>query len=494
MLSDLLQELTLAHDLGRKHITLDEARLIENPVQRLSRLIQYSFWDELTRRIDATSIELAGRDPKDWTDDPQPRIYVPQSCPEQIEYYEQLAKDFPLIRLDVQKLTPNMITSEGIRDLNDKPGLLALAMERHFNTRTGTSELRRLPFVVPGGRFNEMYGWDSYMESIGLIVNERNDLAKGMVQNFCFCIKHYGKIFNANRTYYLGRTQPPFLADMALRVYDTIKHEPDALAFLREAILAAIKEYYTVWMASPRLDPITGLSRYRPEGVGVPPETESTHFVHILEPYAHKYGMTCSEFIQTYNRYDGTVDESDLDEYFLHDRAVRESGHDTSYQSVNVAANLATIDLNALLYKYETDIARTIQVYFNGHLSIPPEMCVDVKGMKPNQVESPAAWDRRAKSRRRAVDRYLWNEEKGMYFDYDTVKKEQSGYETATTFWSMWAGLATPRQAAALVIKALPKFETFGGLVSGTEESRGPVGIDRPGRQWDYPYGTAPNT
>ena len=198
--------------------------------------------------------------------------------------------------------------------------------------------------------------------------------------------------------------------------------------------------------------------------------------------------------IQTYSRYDGTVDEFDLDEYFLHDRAVRESGHDTSYRLVNVVANLATIDLNALLYKYETDIARTIQVYFNGHPSIPPEMCVDVKGMKPNQVESPAAWDRRAKSRRRAVDRYLWNEEKGMYFDYDTVKKEQSGCKTATTFWSMWAGLATPRQAAALVIKALPKFEAFGGLVSGTEESRGPVGIDRPGRQWDYPYGTAPNT
>lgn len=276
---------------------------------------------------------------------------------------------------------------------------------------------------------------------------------------------------------------------MALRVYNTIKHEPDALEFLREAIVAAVKEYYTVWMASPRLDPITGLSRYRPEGVGVPPETEATHFVHILEPYAHKYGMTCPEFIEAYNRYDGTVNEPELDEYFLHDRAVRESGHDTSYRLENVAANLATIDLNALLYKYETDIAKVIHLYFNGHLSIPSEMCVGVHGMKPHQVETPAAWDRRAKGRRRAVDRYLWNEEKGMYFDYDTVKKEQTGYETATTFWAMWSGLATPRQAAALVIKALPKFEAFGGLVSGTEKSRGAIGIDRPGRQWDYPYG-----
>ena len=66
-----------------------------------------------------------------------------------------------------------------------------------------------------------------------------------------------------------------------------------------------------------------------------------------------------------------------------------------------------------------------------------------------------------------------------MYFDYDTVKRQQTDYETATTFWAMWAGLASPHQAAALVVKALPKFEEFGGLVSGTAESRGAVGIDR---------------
>lgn len=76
-----------------------------------------------------------------------------------------------------------------------------------------------------------------------------------------------------------------------------------------------------------------------------------------------------------------------------------------------------------------------------------------------------------------------------MYFDYDTVKREQTTYESATTFWAMWSGLSTPRQAAALVIKALPKFEAFGGLVSGTEQSRGIISIDRPSRQWDYPYG-----
>ena len=90
------------------------------------------------------------------------------------------------------------------------------------------------------------------------------------------------------------------------------------------------------------------------------------------------------------------------------------------------------------------------------------------------------------------MDKLLWNEEKGMFFDYDTVKQERKDYETATAFWAMWAGLATPAQAAQLVQKALPRFEVYGGLVSGTEESRGPISLTRPNRQWDYPYGWAP--
>ncbi|KZF19009.1 glycoside hydrolase family 37 protein [Xylona heveae TC161] len=487
MLSNLLQELTLAQEYGRKYIVLDEARLNENPVNRLSRLIKNSFWDGLTRRIDGSNIARVGKDPKDWTPDPRPRIYVPRGAPEQYEYYTRIAKEHPEIRLDVQLLPEEGITPEYVRDLNSKPGLLAVAMEE-YEDETGKTDLRGLPFVVPGGRFNELYGWDSYMESLGLLVNDRVDLAKSMVQNFCFCIRHYGKILNANRTYYLCRSQPPFLTDMALRVYDRIKHEPGALEFLRQAVLAAIKEYYTVWTALPRLDPETGLSRYRPEGLGVPPETEASHFLHVLEPYAAKNNLTFEEFVDAYNH--RRVSEPELDDYFLHDRAVRESGHDTSYRLERVCADLATIDLNSLLYKYETDIARTIRSFFGDKLVVPEEWCEGP--MKPNQVETSSVWDRRAKRRKIAVDKYLWNEEKGMYFDYDTVKKEQTTYEAATTFWSMWAGLSTPRQATLLISRALPRFEAYGGLVSGTEESRGVVGLDRPNRQWDYPFGWAP--
>lgn len=488
MLSNLLQELTLAKDYGRKTIILDEARLNENPVNRLSRLIKDLFWHGLTRCIDGSNIAQVGRDPKDRTDNPQPRIYIPKGAPEQYEYYTKIAKDQPEVRLDVQWLRDDCDNPEYVRDLNEAPGLLALAMEEFIDPETSKPDLRGVPFIVPGGRFNELYGWDSYMESLGLLVNDRVDLVKSMVQNFCFCIKHYGKILNANRSYYLCRSQPPFLTDMALRVYDRIKHEPGSFEFLRQAVLAAIKEYYSVWMAEPRLDPVSGLSRYRPGGIGVPPETEASHFVHVLEPYAKKHGMTFEEFVHAYNYQ--KVDEPELDEYFLHDRAVRESGHDTSYRLEKIAANLATVDINSLLYKYETDIARTIRGYFGDKLEIPLEFTT--AGQKAGRIETSSMWDRRAKKRKTLIDKYLWNEVKGMYFDYDTAKQEQIIYESATTFWPMWAGVSTPRQAASLMTNALPKFEAFGGLVSGTEESRGIVGLERPNRQWDYPFGWAP--
>lgn len=488
MLSNLLQELTLAQDYGRKTIVLDEARLNENPVKRLSRLITHSFWEGLTRRIDGSNIAKVGRDPKDWTNDPRPRIYVPKGAPEQYEYYTRIAREHPEIRLDVQWLAENCGDDAYVRDLNKAPGLLAIAMQEVVDESTGEKDLQGLPFVVPGGRFNELYGWDSYMESLGLLIDGKVDLVKSMVTHFCFCIKHYGKILNANRSYYLCRSQPPFLTDMTLRVHDRIKHEDGALEFLREATLAAIKEYRTVWMSSPRYDPETGLSRYRPGGLGVPPETEASHFEHILTPYANKHSMTFTEFVDAYNY--RRVEEPELDEYFLHDRAVRESGHDTSYRLEKVAADLAVVDVNALLYKYEVDIGRVIRTHFNDRLEIPPEW--QHAGVPESGYESSAAWERRARKRRLAVDKYLWDEEAGMYFDYDTKNKMKTGYESATTFWPMWSGLATPRQAAVLVATALPKFEEFGGLVSGTEKSRGQVGLNRPNRQWDYPFGWAP--
>jgi alpha,alpha-trehalase len=104
-LANLMQELTIAQDYGRRHIILDEARLTENPVARLNRLIKTSFWDGLTRRIDASAIHLVTKDPKaERMADHRPRIYVPKRAPEQLEYYQNVAKQYPQLNLDVVQL------------------------------------------------------------------------------------------------------------------------------------------------------------------------------------------------------------------------------------------------------------------------------------------------------------------------------------------------------------------------------------------------------
>ncbi|CAO3679434.1 unnamed protein product [Rhizopus microsporus] len=455
MLSNLLQELALAEDCGRKYIVLDEARLSENPVDRLSRMIRYNFWDGLTRHMDAEGLEKICMDPKNRSANHNPRIYVPYDEDQVFDYYQHVAQTKPHLGLEVERL-PKDITPEYVQSINDRPGILALALKTSTDEE-GNTVFRGVPFVVPGGRFNEMYGWDSYFEALGLLVDERIDLAQGMVDNFTYEIKHYGKILNANRSYYLSRSQPPFLTDMAKQVYMKLPKTEENKKWLRSVLQAAIKEYDTVWMAEPRLDPKTQLSRFRPDA-----------------------GLSIVEYMRQYN--EGVIREPELDEYFLHDRAVRESGHDTTYRYEGRCANLATIDLNALLYKYETDIADMIEQDLDGYL-------VDYQG----SPQDPQVWRQRAEQRKTRINKYLWNEEAGMYFDYDTVKEEQSNYESVTTFWAMWAKCASQEQAEKMVRMALPKFEVTGGLVSGTAESRGEISLDRPNRQWDFPFGWAPH-
>ncbi|KAL5504241.1 NTH1_2 [Sanghuangporus vaninii] len=504
MLSNLLQELALARDHNRRRIVLDEARLTENPVDRLSRMIKYSFWHSLTRRIDGDGLEIICADPKNRTGRSNPRIYIPHGEPAMAEYYRKVAREKPHLNLDVQVLPPKPDDPKFVKSLNNKPGILALAMNEVDDGKGGRT-LKGIPFVVPGARFNELYNWDSYFISLGLLVDAQVNMAKGMVDHFIFEIRHYNKILNGSRSYYLCRSQPPFLTDMALQIYNQLDRSnvDENRAWLKRAIQAAVKEYHTVWMAEPRLDPKSGLSRYRPDGLGIPPETESTHFTHILEPYAEKHGISVLEFSEKYN--EGVLHEPELDEYFLHDRAVRESGHDTTYRFEKRCANLGTVDLQALLYKYEVDIGTAIREVFDDELEmeedfplspfpVTPEAFKD-----PNRRSSTAApqtseeWFQRAEWRRGIIDKYLWNESKNLYFDYDTVQEKQILYESVTAFWMLWAGAASDEQCWRLVNHSLKKFEVIGGLVSGTEESRGKISLDRPNRQWDFPYAWPPH-
>jgi alpha,alpha-trehalase len=280
-------------------------------------------------------------------------------------------------------------------------------------------------------------------------------LAQGIVEHFLFEIKHYGKILNGNRSYYLCRSQPPFLTDLILQVYAHLDPSKavENKAWLKQAIQGAICEYHTVWMSHPRLHDGTGLSRFRPDGLGIPPETEASHFTTVLQPYADELGISVNEFNEKYNA--GLVDSPALDEYFLHDRAVRESGHDTTYRYEKRCANLGTIDLCSLLYKYEIDIAGTIKEHFGDELELEVAFDLspfpfgqdvpyvpaagltlgDLSGVRGSTegVQTSAEWFARAERRKQLADHYLWHEGRGIYTDLDTVTGKQSLYDSVST-------------------------------------------------------------
>ena len=189
-------------------------------------------------------------------------MYLPADFPEPAAL-KALQKD---CKFEVKHL-PAVIHHPGEVDANNlnPPGLLYLENR----------------YVVPGGRFNEMYGWDSYFIIRGLVRDGRIDLARGMVENFFFEIEHYGNVLNANRSYYLSRSQPPFLTSMILSVYDSEKaagHEDKK--WLARAYAFAAKDH-DMWTVAPHLAGDTGLSRYFDRGDGPSPESvkdETGHY------------------------------------------------------------------------------------------------------------------------------------------------------------------------------------------------------------------------
>ena len=351
-------------------------------------------------------------------------------------------------------------------------------------------------YVVPGGRFNEMYGWDSYFVIRGLVRDNRIDLARGMVENFFFEIEHYGAVLNANRTYYLTRSQPPFLTSMILAVYDAQRvsgHEDRA--WLEKAYGYAVRDH-SLWTHEPHLAGSTGLSRYYDFGDGPAPESLKDETGHLAQVTAYflshpavgrsylvqkgageeaqpgpgpPFGVqVCETAATTMARSDcssaGSVALST--DYYKGDRAMRESGYDISFRFGPYGAathHYAPVCLNSLLYKTEEDLARISEML--------------------GRKKDAADWRKRADERKELIQMYLWDAKRGLYFDYDFEKQLQSSYEYVTTFLPMWAGVATPEQAAA-IMKNLGVFERPGGLVMSPHESGG---------QWDYPYAWAPN-
>ena len=471
-LSNLLAALKVAQESGRDSLDLTYDALFEPPVEHISRSIRERYWQGLSRTIDEKGLAHVFRDEKSQTIDGFNYVYVPHDDSLAQGYFGEVAQRHPEWKMQVVTL-PATITSEYVRRLDGRHGVLTLGLQRD-----SSGSIEGTPFVVPGGRFNELYGWDSYFIVLGLLHDGYHSLAQSVVDNLVYEIAHYGKILNANRTYYLTRSQPPFLTSMALAVYERLPKGRTSTLWLQGVIEAAIREYEDVWIGQEHLTE-TGLSRYYDKGIGPPPEVEAGRFDSLFARAARDHAMPPDAFREAFMK--GRVRSPQLDKYFRDDRAMRESGHDASYRLLDNCADLVTVDLNALLYKTESDIAVIIAQEFNGSLSLS------------GTIQRSEHWRLRAQRRRDLVMRFLWNERRGMFFDYDFVARKQTDFQSATTFYPLWAGLASETQASRVVANAVPILAMPGGIAGSTEQSRGPITSVRTQTQWDYPFGWAPH-
>jgi alpha,alpha-trehalase len=342
-------------------------------------------------------------------------------------------------------------------------------------------------YVVPGGRFNEMYGWDSYFILLGLVHDHRTDLARGMIENFFFEIENYGAILNANRTYFFTRSQPPFLSSMIAEVYNA---QPDQ-KWLEHAYTMAQRDY-ALWVSPIHQAGATGLAHYRDIGEGPVPEMadDSSYYPDVLRwllahPGTHPEYLIDSPADPTpaqtavLNRDSCDATKSKVcaaavvnghrlsAAFYRGDRAMRESGFDTTFRFGPFSGStdhFAPVCLNALLFKYEQDMAHFASLLH-----------------KPGDEK---LWHDRATARRAAIDKYLWDPTQGLYFDFDYTTNRPSTYHYISTFYPLWAGAATPEQAAK-VRSHLSILEQPGGIAMSDSAS---------GVQWDLPYGWAPTT
>lgn len=311
------------------------------------------------------------------------------------------------------------------------------------------------PYIVPGGRFREVYYWDSYFTMLGLEADGRNDVAVGMLKNFAYEIDRYGHIPNGNRSYYLSRSQPPFFALMI----DLIAQHNGIATYT--AYLPELQAEYDYWMQGEakvlpghaarnvvRLLDGTVLNRYWDERNA--PRDES-------------YLEDVKTVLQSPRRPAGVV--------WRNLRAAAESGWDFSSRWLADGKTLGTIrtldllppDLNSLLAHLEETLSEAYLL--NG------------------DVEHAASYARRAHDRTAAIQRLLWDAEDGVFTDYLWREGTTTRSVTAATLYPLFLGVASPEQAWAVAGTVRGALLQPGGLATTLVDS---------GQQWDAPNGWAP--
>lgn len=435
--------------------------------QGLKPILSYisSAWDTLTRSMTECKSIV---DPKISA---APVLYLPANFPEPAAVHKLAAdcnvrvEHLPIEIHHLGEIDTDKIQPHGLLYLDNK-------------------------YVVPGGRFNEMYGWDSYFIVRGLLRAGRVDLARGMVDNFFFEIEHYGAMLNANRTYYLTRSQPPFVSSMFVDVYRASHKDGAPEKAWLERAYADLNKDYEMWTHDPHLAGDTGLSRYYDFGDGPPAEAlqDESGFYRKVAGYFFLHPSEANDYIvetrpgqsEAVAGAPYSLQICDLPltmaraqcekarefklsaDYYKGDRSMRESGFDVSFRFGafgSATHHYAAVCLNSLLYKNEKDLEQ-ISLWL-GH------------------ADDARKWNERAEARKKLISRYLWNDAQGLFFDYNFTTGKMSDYKYASTFYPLWVGLATPEQAKA-VLGNLKTFERPGGLPMSTQDV---------GTQWDLPYG-----
>ena len=283
------------------------------------------------------------------------------------------------------------------------------------------------PYLVPaheGGHdydFDELYYWDSYFMVQGMLDQEHKDLVVGILENLLDLQKRFKIIPNASRTYLTGRSQPPLLTSFIFDVYEAYKMDK---RWLKSSIEIACQEYETVWMGTAKpnwRNVYKGLSRY-------------------------------------------------FDVNILNDLAETESGWDMTPRFEHKALNFLPVDLNALLFKYETDFARAERIFGD-----------DTKAKQ---------WENVAHRRKKTMNELMWSNVHDFYFDYNYVKEKRGSVKSLAGYFPMWAGMVDDRQAWQMV-KNMHHFDQPGGL-SATDQQLSELLPGQIPTQWAYPNGWAP--
>ncbi|HEX3835382.1 MAG TPA: alpha,alpha-trehalase TreF [Steroidobacteraceae bacterium] len=310
------------------------------------------------------------------------------------------------------------------------------------------------PYVVPGGRFRELYYWDSYFTMLGLAQSGRRDLVQDMISDFAWLIDRYGHIPNGTRSYYLGRSQPPFFFEMVA----LSQPQDPAAAWAR--YLPQLRREYAYWMAgAAQLKGTDALRRV----VRLPDGTVLNRYWDDVDRPRDESWREDTALARSSRRESKQV--------YRDIRAAAESGWDFSSRWLADPQSLASIettqivpvDLNSLLYGLEQAIRAGCE--------------------RAGDQPCAADFTRRAAARHRAVDRYLWNPQRHIYSDYRWTDGQHTRVLSAATLYPLFESLASAVQAGQVAAVVHASLLGRGGLATTQLTT---------GQQWDAPNGWAP--